>query len=49
MLPGAPARASHDYIRAGTSNLYAVLDLATGKVIGSLHQRHRPIDLTVSL
>ena len=24
--------------------LYAVLDLATGKVIGSLHQRHRAID-----
>ena len=41
MLPGTPARASHDYARYGTSSLYAALDLATGKVIGSLHARHR--------
>jgi len=41
MLPGTPARASHDYIRYGTSSLYAALDLATGKIIGSLHARHR--------
>ncbi len=44
MMPGVPARASHDYKRAGTSNLYAALDLATGKVIGSLHSRHRAIE-----
>jgi transposase len=41
MLPGTPARASHDYVRHGTSSLYAALDVATGKVIGSLHARHR--------
>ena len=41
MLPGAPARASHDYARHGTSSLYAALDVTTGKVIGSLHARHR--------
>ena len=41
MLPGTPARASHDYVRHGTSSLYAALDLATGQVIGSLHARHR--------
>jgi transposase len=41
MLPGTPARASHDYVRDGTSSLYAALDLASGKVIGSLHARHR--------
>jgi transposase len=41
MLPGTPARASHDYVRHGTSSLYAALDIATGKVIGSLHARHR--------
>jgi len=41
MLPGVPARATHDYVRHGTSSLYAALDLATGKVIGSLHARHR--------
>ncbi|ETZ41141.1 integrase core domain protein, partial [Mycobacterium avium MAV_120709_2344] len=41
MLPGTPARASHDYVRHGTSSLYAALDLATGQVIGALHSRHR--------
>jgi transposase len=41
MMPGTPARASHDYVRHGTSSLYAALDLTTGKVIGSLHSRHR--------
>ena len=44
MMPGVPARATHDYTRAGTSSLYAALDLATGKVIGSLHARHRAIE-----
>ena len=28
----------------GTSSLYAALDMATGKVIGSLHARHRAIE-----
>jgi transposase len=41
MLPSTPARASHDYVRHGTSSLYAALDLTTGKVIGALHSRHR--------
>jgi transposase len=41
MLPGTPARASHDYVRHGTSSLYAALDLTTGQVIGALHTRHR--------
>jgi transposase len=44
MLPGTPERASHDYLRYGTSSLYAALDLATGKVIGSLHSRHRAVE-----
>jgi transposase len=41
MLAGTPERATHDYKRSGTSTLYAALDLATGKVTGSLHARHR--------
>src|SRR4051795_9583446 len=45
MLPGTPERATHDYKRSGTSTLFAALEVATGKVIGSLHQRHRAIDL----
>ena len=44
MLPGVPERATHDYKRSGTSSLYAALDLASGKVIGSLHARHRAIE-----
>jgi transposase len=44
MLPGTPERATHDYKRHGTSSLYAALDITTGKVIGSLHARHRAIE-----
>src|SRR5215210_2839828 len=44
MLPGTPQRATHDYRRHGTSSLYAALDVASGKVIGSLHARHRAIE-----
>src|SRR2546429_2253184 len=44
MLPGTPARATHDYKRAGTSSLYAALNLTTGKVISALHSRHRAIE-----
>ena len=44
MLPGIPERATHDYRRAGTSSLYAALNLTTGKVIGRLHSRHRAIE-----
>src|SRR5215471_3104074 len=41
LRPGVPARQSHDYIRNGTTSLFAALDVATGKVIGSLHHRQR--------
>jgi transposase len=44
LLPGVPQRATHDYKRWGTSSLYAALDITTGKVIGSLHARHRAIE-----
>ena len=44
MLPGTPERATHDYKRAGTSSLYAALDVTSGKVIGALHSRHRAIE-----
>ena len=44
LLPGTPARATHDDKRAGTSSLYAALDLSSGKVIGSLHARHRALE-----
>lgn len=41
MMPGVPERRSHDYVRSGTTTLFAALEVATGKVIGSLHRRHR--------
>lgn len=41
MLPGVPERRTHDYVRHGTTTLFAALDIATGKVIGELHRRHR--------
>ncbi|HEY8303275.1 MAG TPA: IS630 family transposase [Solirubrobacteraceae bacterium] len=44
MLPGTPARATHDYKRNGTSSLFAALNTTSGKVIRSLHARHRAIE-----
>jgi hypothetical protein len=41
ILPGTPARRAHDYIRHGTTSLFAALEVATGKVIGQTHSRHR--------
>ncbi|MET7886175.1 IS630 family transposase, partial [Streptomyces avermitilis] len=41
MMPGIPQRTTHDYVRAGTTTLFAALDVTTGAVIGSLHRRHR--------
>jgi transposase len=44
ILPGTPARRSHDYKRNGTTSLFAALDIASGKVIGGLHARHRAVE-----
>jgi transposase len=41
MMPGVPERATHDYVRAGTTTLFAALNTATGQVIVPLHRRHR--------
>ena len=41
LAPGLPERRTHDYLRHGTTTLFAALDVATGKVIGALHRRHR--------
>jgi transposase len=38
---GVVERRTHDYDRHGTTSLFAALDLASGKVIGELHRRHR--------
>jgi transposase len=44
ILPGTPARMSHDYTRHGTTSLFAALDVASGKVISDLHARHRALE-----
>lgn len=41
MRPGQAERRTHDYVRHGTTTLFAALDVATGKVIGQCHRRHR--------
>jgi transposase len=41
---GTPELRTHDYRRHGTTSLFAALDVATGKVIGELHRRHRSVE-----
>ena len=41
MRPGQAQRCSHDYVRHGTTSLFAALDVATGAVIGKCYPRHR--------
>jgi hypothetical protein len=44
LLPGTPQRQTHDSTRHGTTNLYAALDVASGKVISQLTARHRAVE-----
>jgi transposase len=44
MRPGAVERHTHDYVRHGTTSLFAALDVKTGKVIGECHRRHRALE-----
>ena len=41
MMPGLPERRSHDYVRHGTTDLFAAFNIADGTVISSLSRRHR--------
>lgn len=41
LAAGMPERRTHDYLRHGTTSLFAALNTATGEVIGQLHRRHR--------
>ena len=41
MLPTTPARRTHDYVRHGTTSLFAAYDLASGSVIAQHYRRHR--------
>lgn len=41
MMPGTPARATHDYVRHGTTTLFAAMDIISGSVIGRNYRRQR--------
>ena len=40
LRPGIPAKATHDYVRHGTTTLFAALEVATGKVTDRCYPRH---------
>jgi len=44
MRPGQAERRTPDYLRHGTTNLFAALDAKAGTVIGEFHQRHRAVE-----
>ena len=41
MQPGLPERRTHDYVRHGTTTLFAALEIATGQVTAACKPRHR--------
>ena len=44
LRPGLPERRTHDYVRGGTTNLYAALDIASGQVIADMTEHHRALE-----
>ena len=44
MVLGQPERHTPQYLRHGTTTLFAALDIATGEVLGECHRRHRSIE-----
>jgi transposase len=49
MLPTTPARATHDYERNGTCDLFAALNVATGSVITAIKKSHTSADFIAFL
>jgi transposase len=46
---GQPERRTHNYVRHGTLDLFAALNVATGEVIAACKKRHRAKDFVVFL
>jgi transposase len=44
MRPGLPEKATHDYLRHGTTSLFAALEIATGKVTDACYDRHTHVE-----
>jgi len=41
LMPGTPQRMTHDYVRNGTTSLFAALDPTSGSVIAQHYRQHR--------
>jgi len=44
MRPGQIERRTHDYVRHGTTSLFAALDAKTGQLMAKCHRRHRSVE-----
>jgi hypothetical protein len=44
MMPGMPEKRTHDYVRRGTTSLFAAFEIDDGNVITALRRRHRAIE-----
>ena len=49
MTPGVAERQTHDYRRHGTTDLFAALDVHSGRVVGECRDRHRSVDFCAFL
>ncbi len=49
MRPGQIERRTHDYMRHGTTSLFAALEVKTGEVLGQCHRRHRSVEFRTFL
>lgn len=49
LLPTTPERATHDYLRYGTCDLFAALNVATGTVITDIRSKHTSADFVAFL
>jgi transposase len=44
MRPGQAERRTHDYVRHGSTSLFAALEVKSGRVVGDFHARHRSVE-----
>ena len=44
MRPGQIERRTHDYVRHGTTSLFAALDAKTGQLLAQCYKRHRSVE-----
>jgi hypothetical protein len=44
LMPGMPEKRTHDYVRHGTTSLFAAFNTKDGSVISSMHRRRRAVE-----